>query len=283
MVSGVAVRRDVGHWIVPAQVGIVGLAVVSQISVVNEGQQAQTGGIALDGVGGIVELEIVGADVVDVVVETSVAGEFGQQRLSKAKAYLGALVVCHRGQGKAVRVTGNFVDTVVPDGKIGELQVSVAADFVHVEKVEQAHLAEGELEPAPRDGRLQVKRVWVFVDAIGSEGYGLMDKGTREVNGASHLGISSIGVDVGSQAEAVTQTAATGLVEIGDELSKAQDAHTGVEGNGAGNYCLPIGTKAIRPGVGRRERLVRLQDEVRLAGYPKAVVDKVVEKKAGLS
>ena len=50
-------------------------------------------------------------------------------------------------------------------------------------------------------------------------------------------------------------------------------AHTGVEGNRAGDNRLAIGTKAIRPGVGRMERLVGLKDEVGLAGNPKAVVE----------
>ena len=62
--------------------------------------------------------------------------------------------------------SGTFVDAVVADGEIGELQVSVATHLVDVEKVEQAHLAKGKFETTARDGRLQVERVGVLIDAV---------------------------------------------------------------------------------------------------------------------
>jgi hypothetical protein len=54
-------------------------------------------------------------DMPDVVIKTAGRGEFRQQRLRKAEAYLRPLVRRHGSQGKAVCVSRNFIYTVVPD------------------------------------------------------------------------------------------------------------------------------------------------------------------------
>src|SRR3984957_6354573 len=143
----------------------------------DEGQQAQTGGITLNGVRRVVEFEIVGVDVTNVVIQPAGGGKFRQQRLSKPEPYLGPLVICHRGHSKAVRVSGNFIDAVVADGKVSKLQVGIAAHLVHIEKVQQAHLAESQLEAPPRNRRLQVKRVRVLLDAVRGKRDGVVDEG----------------------------------------------------------------------------------------------------------
>lgn len=115
-----------------------------------------------------------------------------------------------------------------------------------------------------------------LVDAVRGQGYGVVDEGTGKVDRAPHGRIGSVCVDVGGDSQRVTQAAPARLIKVGDEFSKTQQAHTGVEGNRTRDNRPPVGTKAVWTGIGRMEWLVGLQDEVGLAGYPETVAYEVV-------
>ena len=126
----------------------------------------------------------------------------------------------------------------------------VATHSVHVEKVEQAHLAEGKFEPPAGDRRLQVKRVGVLLDAVWAEGHRVVDKGAREIDRPAYGRIGGIGVDEGCDPKSITQTPAAGLIEIGNQLGKPQQTHAGVKGYGTGSNRLAVGTETVGSGIG---------------------------------
>jgi hypothetical protein len=57
----------------------------------------------------------------------------------------------------------------VSNRKIGELQVGVAANLIHIEKIEQVEFSKGKFKATSRDRSLQDKWICFFVDPIGGE------------------------------------------------------------------------------------------------------------------
>ena len=70
-----------GLFIATVKVSLIGLTVVAEIGMTDKCKPAHVRGVALHRVGGIVDGEIFGMCVTDVVVEIGAGGDFWQERL----------------------------------------------------------------------------------------------------------------------------------------------------------------------------------------------------------
>lgn len=93
-------------------------------------------------------LPVLGVDLPWLPNQVDAIGNFGQERFGEAESPVVVFVVRSDANRVAASVGCVVVGTILVDGPVGELEVSIGADRILVEEVRQTKLAEAHLYAA---------------------------------------------------------------------------------------------------------------------------------------
>src|SRR4029077_10205104 len=118
---------------------------------------------------------------------------------------------------------GVVVGTVVVDGPVHELRVTIGADIIDVEEVVHAHLSETQLNPAHRNLGRQIPRRSFFLHHLAAQRYDLADHAAGNVGSCSKRGVAyHVKVGEAGEAERVAQSAAGGRLKVHEDFGCAR-------------------------------------------------------------
>src|SRR5258706_7633188 len=142
-------------------------------------------------------------------------GDFGHERFCKTNDVIFIVIFEKRRIGKAASVGGVIVGAVVVHGPVHELEITVGAISVEVEKIGQAHLPEAKFKAAFGEFLKQGVGSALGGDFLAAERNDLVPHQAGDVRRFAESGIAhDIKVEKAGGAEDFAQAMAAGFLDI---------------------------------------------------------------------
>ena len=259
-----------------------GVAIDAHVGVVGIGQQADDAGLFGNEAVTQFVFEVFGVGLPGLPDEIDPVGDFWHESFGEAEAPVAVFEVGGEADGVAASVSGVVVGAVVVSGPVDELEVSVGANGIEVEKVGHAEFAEAEFEAAARKFVEERQEAALVFDFVFAEGEDFVDHGAADIRRLAEKRVADdIEIGVAGQAETEAESGATSFFEVKKKLSGTVETNARVEGEDTRGGFFVVWGEAVRAAIKSAERRVRLKNEIGLTGEPEASAFEVREHGLG--
>jgi len=255
-----------------------GVSIDAHVGVVGIGQQADDAGLFGDETAAQFVFEVFGVGLPGLPNKVDSVGDFGHESFGEAEAPVAIFEVGGEADRVAAGVSGVVVGAVVVGGPVDELEVSVGADGIEVEKVGHAEFAEAEFEAAARELVEERQEATLVFDFVFAEGEDFVNHGAADIGRLAEKRVADdIEIGVAGQAETEAESGATSFFEVKKKLSGTVETNARVEGEDTRGGFFVVWGEAVRAAIKSAERRVRLKNEIGLTGEPEASAFEVRE------